>query len=137
MVPVVLSNVVTFAYMVVKDIGLNVSTLPVAALGIGLGVDYAIYMVDSIRENHARGIDLVSAIRAAYATAGRGVAVTATPLIACTALWFYFSSLRFQAEMAILIALWMAVSAASALFVMPALVYTFRPGFVLDEPAES
>lgn len=137
MVPVVLSNVVTFAYMVVKDIGLNVSTLPVAALGIGLGVDYAIYMVDSIRENHARGGDLVAAIRAAYATAGRGVAVTATPLIACTALWFYFSSLRFQAEMAILIALWMAVSAASALFVMPALVYTFRPGFVLDEPAES
>lgn len=133
MVPVVLSNVVTFAYMVVKDIGLNVSTLPVAALGIGLGVDYAIYMVDSIRENYARSDDLTSAIRAAYATAGRGVAVTATPLIACTALWYFFSSLRFQAEMAILIALWMAVSAASALFVMPALVYTFRPGFVINK----
>ena len=134
MIPVLLSNVVTFAYMVVKDIGLNVSTLPVAALGIGLGVDYAIYMVDSIRENYARGDDLTQAIRAAYTTAGRGVAVTATPLIACTALWFFFSSLRFQAEMAILIALWMAVSAASALFVMPALVFTFRPGFVVDKP---
>lgn len=133
MVPVVLSNVVTFAYMVLKDIGLNVSTLPVAALGIGLGVDYAIYMVDSIRENFTRDGDLKKAIRAAYATAGRGVAVTATPLIACTALWYFFSSLRFQAEMAILIALWMAVSAASALFVMPALVYTFRPGFVVDD----
>jgi len=132
MVPVVLSNVVTFAYMVFKDIGLNVSTLPVAALGIGLGVDYAIYMVDSIRENYSRGGDLTTAIRAAYTTAGRGVAVTATPLIACTALWYFFSSLRFQAEMAILIALWMAVSAASALFVMPALVYTFRPGFVVN-----
>lgn len=137
MVPVVLSNVVTFAYMVVKDIGLNVSTLPVAALGIGLGVDYAIYMVDSIRENYARGGDLKKAIRASYATAGRGVAVTATPLIACTALWFFFSSLRFQAEMAILIALWMAVSAASALFVMPALVYTFRPGFVVSREEKS
>lgn len=131
MVPVLLSNIVTFAYMVVKDIGLNVSTLPVAALGIGLGVDYAIYMVDSIRENFARSEDLTKAIRSAYATAGRGIAVTATPLIACTALWYFFSSLRFQAEMAILIALWMAVSAASALFVMPALVFTFRPGFVV------
>jgi len=137
MIPVLLSNVVTFAYMVVKDIGLNVSTLPVAALGIGLGVDYAIYMVDSIRENYGRGGDLTRAIRAAYATAGRGVAVTATPLIACTALWFFFSSLRFQAEMAILIALWMAVSAASALFVMPALVHTFRPEFVVgNHPME-
>jgi predicted RND superfamily exporter protein len=64
------------------------------------------------------------------------VAVTATPLIACTALWFFFSSLRFQAEMAILIALWMAVSAASALFVMPALVYTFKPRFVVADQSE-
>lgn len=131
MTPVLLSNVVTFGYMAVKDIGLNINTLPVAALGIGLGVDYSIYVVDAIKEGYARSGDMADAIRRAAATAGKGVVVTATPLIATTALWYFFSSLRFQAEMAILIALWMAVSAGSALLLMPAMTATFRPRFVV------
>lgn len=135
MVPILLSNTVTFAYMAIKEIGLNINTLPVAALGIGLGVDYAIYVADAIKESYLDKGDLNEAIRRAYRTAGRGVVVTATPLIACTALWYLFSSLRFQAEMAILIALWMAVSAASALLVVPAMTYTFRPRFILGDRA--
>ena len=131
MVPVLLSNTVTFAYMTLKGIGLNINTLPVAALGIGLGVDYSIYVVDSIKENFAKSGDLKQAILRAAQTAGRGVVVTSTPLIACTALWYFFSSLRFQAEMAILIALWMAVSAGSALLLMPAMTYTFKPRFIV------
>lgn len=130
MVPVLLSNAVTFAYMATRGIGLNVNTLPVAALGIGLGVDYSIYVVDAIREKFSEGSDLGRAVHHAMRTAGRGVVVTATPLIACTALWYVLSPLRFQAEMAILIALWMGVSAASALLVMPSLIYALRPRFV-------
>lgn len=135
MVPVLLSNAVTFAYMAVKDIGLNVNTLPVAALGIGLGVDYSIYVVDAIKERYGESGDLADAIRRAARTAGRGVVVTATPLIACTSLWYFFSSLRFQAEMALLIALWMAVSAGSALLLMPALTFSFRPRFIVGQEA--
>lgn len=131
MVPVLLSNAVTFGYMAVRGIGLNINTLPVAALGIGLGVDYSIYVVDAMREAYAERGDLRYAVGHAMRTAGRGVVVTATPLIACTALWYVLSPLRFQAEMAILIALWMGVSAASALLVMPSLVYAARPRFVL------
>ena len=80
---------------------------PVAALGIGLGVDYAIYMVDSLKEEYACHGDMERSIIHALNNAGRGVIVTATPLVACTAIWYIFSSLRFQAEMAILIAIWM------------------------------
>ncbi len=129
--PILLSNVVTFAFMVAMGIGLNISSLPVAALGIGLGVDYAIYVVDSIRENYARLGDLDAATAVAYRTAGRGVAVTALPMIVCISLWYVYSPMRFQAEMAILIALWMGVSAVSALLVMPALIHVFRPRFIL------
>ncbi len=136
LVPILLSNVVTFAFMVVRHIGLNISSLPVAALGIGLGVDYAIYVVDSVRENHARLGDVDAAISVAYRTAGRGVTVTALPLIVCIGLWYFFTPMRFQAEMAILIALWMGVSAVSALLVMPALIHVFRPRFVVGARTE-
>jgi hypothetical protein len=56
MVPVLLSNTLTFSYMAWKGIGMNINTLPVVALGIGLGVDYSFYIVDGIREelHHTR-----------------------------------------------------------------------------------
>jgi predicted RND superfamily exporter protein len=137
MIPILLSNTVTFAYMVVKGIGLSVSALPVAALGIGLGVDYSIYVVDSIKENYALTLDLKSSIHAALGKAGLGVIVTAEPLILCTALWYIFSSLKFQANMAILIAIWMGVSVISALLVMPALTFVLKPRFILGQHSQS
>jgi predicted RND superfamily exporter protein len=131
MLPIIISNVLTFNYMVAKGIGLNINTLPVAALGIGLGVDYAIYVMDALKEHYSRYKNLDDAVFFALRTAGRGVLNTATPLILCTGLWYFFSPMRFQAEMAILIAIWMGISATCALIYMPALVYVVRPGFLL------
>jgi hypothetical protein len=128
MIPVMLSNTVTFSYMAIKDIGLSVNTLPVVALGIGLGVDYAYYIIDGIREELHKHDDLTRAIATSLSTAGKGVLVTALTLTISVVLW-YFSSVRFQAEMGILMALWLFVSAASSLLTMPALAYVFRPRF--------
>jgi predicted RND superfamily exporter protein len=132
MVPVVLANTLTFSIMAAKGIGMNINTVPVAALGIGLGVDYAFYIVDGIKEDlhHHGHNDLTRAITRSLNTAGRGVLITASTLIVSVVLWS-FSSLRFQAEMATLMAIWLAISAGSALFIMPAMVYVFRPKFVL------
>jgi predicted RND superfamily exporter protein len=132
MVPVVLANTLTFSFMAAKGIGMNINTVPVAALGIGLGVDYAFYIVDGIKEelHHHGHNDLTRAITRSLNTAGRGVLITASTLIVSVVLWS-FSSLRFQAEMATLMAIWLAISASSALFIMPAMVYVFRPKFVV------
>jgi hypothetical protein len=132
MVPVILSNTITFSYMAFKHIGMNINTLPVAALGIGLGVDYAFYIVDGIKEELHESDDIVRAITRSLHSAGRGVLVTAGALIASVVLW-WFSSLRFQAEMGIMMALWLCVSASCALFVMPSLVYVLRPKFIFEK----
>lgn len=131
-VPVILSNTVTFSYMAFQGIGMNINTLPVAALGIGLGVDYAFYIVDGIREELRFTGDLRTAIQRSLMGAGRGVLITASTLIAAVFLWC-FSSLRFQAEMGILIAIWLSVSTLSALFLMPSMVYVFRPSFIVGQ----
>jgi hypothetical protein len=131
MVPVILSNTVTFSYMAWKHIGMTLNTLPVAALGIGLGVDYAFYVVDGIREELHRGSTLKNAIERSLRTAGKGVLITALTLTASVVLWTT-SSLRFQAEMGLLMAIWLFVSAFSGMFIIPAMVYVFRPAFIVD-----
>ncbi|MBF5055698.1 transporter [Alcanivorax sp. 521-1] len=134
-VPVLISNVVTFAFMAWQGIGMSISTLPVVALGIGLGVDYAFYIVDSIKEyleKHPHG-DPRDAIKQALFSAGRGVLLTSVTLAAGVLLWAA-SSLRFQAEMGMLIGLWLLVSAFTSLLVMPSLVRILKPAFIFDPP---
>ena len=119
-----------------KDIGMNINTVPVAALGIGLGVDYAFYIADRVKEEIAIGSSPQHAIHQALHSAGMGVFVTASVLILSTLLW-WASSLKFQAEMGLLMAIWLGISATSALFVMPAIIYVFRPEFIFgrqDKP---
>lgn len=130
MIPVLLSNTITFSYMAWQGIGMNINTLPVVALGIGLGVDYTFYIVDGIREelHHSRNVE--RAIVHALMGPGKGVLITAMTLITSVVLW-HFSSLRLQADMGVLIALWLFISAFSALFIMPAMVYVFRPEFIV------
>jgi predicted RND superfamily exporter protein len=132
MVPVVLANLVTFAFMSWQNIGMNINTVPVAALGIGLGVDYALYICDRIKGEYDNGKTHLEAISLSLHCAGRGVLVTAFVLIASVCVWLY-SSLRFQAEMGMLIGLWLAVSALSALFLMPALAYICKPKFLFND----
>lgn len=136
-VPVVISNAVTFAFMAYNDIGMSISTLPVVALGIGLGVDYAFYIIDSVKEYLEKN-PLASpqeAVSQSLYSAGRGVLLTSLTM-AVGVLFWSFSSLRFQAEMGLLIGLWLMISAFTSLFVMPALALAFKPRFIFGTANE-
>jgi len=132
MVPVLLANTLTFMYMALNDIGMNINTVPVVALGIGLGVDYSFYIIDGIKEELEKHNDFVRAVTKSLHSAGFGVLVTGGTLVVSVMLWTV-SSLRFQAEMGLLISLWLFVSALSALFIMPAMAYVFRPAFIFSD----
>ncbi len=129
MVPVILSNTITFSVMAWMGIGMSINTVPVAALGIGLGVDYSFYIADRIKEELALGKDAVTAVTIALHSTGAGVLVTALVLIISVLLWT-ISSLRFQAEMAMLMSIWLGVSTLSALLLIPSIIYIFQPEFV-------
>lgn len=129
-VPLLVANAITYGYMAWANIGLNINSVPVAALGIGLGIDYAIYVADRIRSGYEEKGSLEEAIPRAIYGAGQSVMITVF-VLAISIVPFLFSSLRFQAEMALLIALWMAVAAIGAILVIPSLVIVFRPHFIL------
>ncbi len=132
MVPIVLSSIITYAFMATSGIGLNINTLPVVALGVGLGVNYSIYVFDFIKESYTEHGTLQAAIHDAVHHAGRGVVLAALPLVVCALPWYFLSSLKFLSDMALLIAIWISISAASALFIIPGLVFILKPDFILS-----
>lgn len=120
------ATLLSLAYMAVLGVGLNVNTLPVQAVGVGIGVDYAIYIVDRIRQEVRRAGDIDTAIRTAVRTTGMAVSFTATTVVGGIFFWV-FSSLRFQAEMAQLLIVLMAINMLGAIIMVPAFYSVFRP----------
>jgi predicted RND superfamily exporter protein len=121
------ANSLTYAFMAYKDVGLNVSTLPLAALGVGLGVDYGIYMLDRIREEFRKTQDVVEAITRAFLTAGNAIFITAITMVSPLLPWVLLSPLRFQAEMGMLLGLVLLMNMLGALLFVPAACVMFKP----------
>ena len=130
--PLALANAAINAYMGAHDIGININTLPVVTVGVGFGIDYSIYIVSRIIEELALGRSLVESTYTALVTSGKAVAFTALTLVASVLFW-YWSSIRFDAEMGLLLAVWMFVSMLGAMTILPVLIVTFDPAFIHRE----
>ncbi len=125
------ATVATYAYMGLAGITINVNTVPIIAVGIGVGIDYSIYMMDRIREETTRFAgDLLAGIRQAVATTGKAIAFTATSLIGGVVMWVILSDLRFQSEAALLLIVMLVLNALAATFLVPAWIVLFRPAFI-------
>ncbi len=81
MITLVAAGIVSFLYIGLKGIGMNINTLPVTAVGMGIGVDYILYVVDRIKREYGRLHDHDAAIKRAIATSGMAVTFTATTLV--------------------------------------------------------
>ncbi len=123
-----MGTVISLFYMALRGTGLNVNTLPVQSVGVGIGVDYALYVTDRIRQEYSWCGDLDEGIRRAIRTTGMAVSFTATTLIAGIGAWM-LSELRFQAEMAQLLCILMFVNMLGAILLVPALFSILRPTF--------
>jgi predicted RND superfamily exporter protein len=128
-VPLLIANEVVNAYMGGRGIGINVQTLPVVTVGVGFGIDFAFYVVSRVREELATRGSVEDATREALRTAGKAVTFTALTMIAGILFWS-FSSIRFDADMGLLLALWMAVSFLASVTLLPACLVTFQPAFL-------
>ena len=120
------ATMASLAYMALRGVGLNINTLPVQSVGVGIGVDYAIYLVDRIRQEVVDTADIDEAVRRAVRTTGMAVSFTATTVVGGIVLWV-FSSLRFQAEMAYLLVILMVLNMFGALTIVPSFYSILRP----------
>jgi hypothetical protein len=132
-IPLAISNVITFALMGAYHIGLTVNTYPVSSIGIGLGVDYGIYLMSRLREESAKGVSIQDAISTALQTSGKTIVMIATTLTIGLILWI-FSALKFQAEMGVLLAVLLLLNMVGAIFLVPTLLCIFKPKFLRPAP---
>lgn len=119
-VPLAIVAVFCNALMATLGIGLKVSTLPVVALGVGVGVDYGIYLFERMKHSLEEGETLADAFHKALQQRGTAAMFTAVTMSISVGTWA-FSALKFQADMGILLAFLFMVNMLGAIFVLPAL----------------
>jgi len=130
LVPVNLANVLLTACMALTGMGLDVNSLPVLAIGIGVGIDYGIYLVSRICEEFQGSRRIEAAIAAALATCGKAILFTALLMTIGIAPWYFFSELKFLSDMGLMLVVVMTNNMVLALLVIPLLIYLFQPRFV-------
>lgn len=125
------ATVLSYAYMGIAGIGININTVPVIAVGVGVGIDYSIYMMDRVREEMIKGAGEVEvAIRRSLRSTGVAIAFTAITLMAGVIMWKFVSSLRFQADAAVLLCVMLLLNAGAALIIVPSWIRLFKPKFI-------
>ncbi|MFA5684703.1 MAG: MMPL family transporter [Lysobacteraceae bacterium] len=125
--PLVLVTEMGHSLMVELDIGMKVNTLTVVALGVGIGVDYAIYIFARMREAMNQGRTLSESYFIALKTTGIAIFYTALTLAVGVAMWI-FSDLKFQADMGLMLTFMFVVNMIAAIVFLPALCRWFmRP----------
>ncbi|CAD5107432.1 efflux RND transporter permease subunit [Zestomonas carbonaria] len=126
LLPLVLTSILCEALMVVMGIGVKVATLPVIALGVGIGVDYALYLLSVQLHYQRQGLSLSDAYKNAVAFTGRVVALVGITLAAGVVAWAW-SPIKFQADMGILLTFMFLWNMLGALILIPALSHFLLP----------
>ncbi|MFH0728075.1 MAG: MMPL family transporter [Pseudomonadota bacterium] len=124
--PLMLTSVLCEALMVVMGIGVKVATLPVIALGVGIGVDYALYVLSVMMTLMRLGKDLSEAYHDALRFTGKVVVLIGLTLAFAVGTWVA-SPIKFQADMGILLAFMFLWNMVGALILVPALGHFLLP----------
>ena len=128
-IPLVVVSLLGNAMMAILNIGLKVNTLPMMALGVGVGVDYAIYIYSAMMSFVKTGDSLSEAFYKAMRLTGKAVIFIGLTLGAGVCSWI-FASLKFQADMGILLTFLFLTNMLGAILILPALARWLLPSKV-------
>jgi predicted RND superfamily exporter protein len=124
--PLALTSVLGQALMTYLGIGVKVATLPVIALGVGIGVDYGIYIFSRLETYLYRGLNLHDAYFETLKTTGKAVSFTGLTLAIGVATWVW-SPIKFQGDMGLMLTFMFVMNMFGALILLPALVHFLIP----------
>ena len=130
LVPLALAVLANFGLMGLLGIRLNIATSVISAMAVGLGADYAIYLVYRLREELDQSLDEAAAVRTALTTAGKATLFVASAVAGGYGLLALSWGFNIHIWFAILIMSAMLVSCLGALTLLPSLILTFRPRFI-------
>ncbi len=118
--PLALVSILVYAVMAMVGIGLKVNTLPMVALGAGIGVDYGIYLWSRMQEYLNAGDSVHDAFEKTMRVTGASIIFTGITLAIGVVTWV-FSPLQFQADIGIMLTFMFFVNMLGAIILLPAL----------------
>lgn len=132
LVPLAFAQFSTDAVMYMRGLGLDVNTLPVVAVGLGVGIDYGIYLISRMCDEFQRvgDGDVQGAVMRAILTTGEATFFVAFTMIAGVLPWYFFSNLAFLADMGWMLAWVMLFNCILAMVVLPIEVVFIKPKFL-------
>ncbi len=133
LVPLALAVLANFGLMGLIGIRLDIATALISAMAVGIGADYAIYLIYRLREELARGPSETVAFATALTTAGKAILFVASAVAGGYGVLVFSYGFNVHIRFAILIAAAMLVSSLSALTILPSLIWVFRPRFVFQQ----
>ena len=128
-IPLAMAVSITLGTMAAVGIPLDTLTAAIAAMAVGIGADYAMYLLFRVREEAARNVGLEDAVAVALETSGKAVLFVASAIAAGYST-LALSGFSVHVHLGLLVALSMAVSALSTLFILPSILLRWRPGFI-------
>ena len=130
LLPLLMAVIGNFGVMGFSGIYLNIGNSLSSAMAVGIGADYAIYLIFRLREELRNGLSEAEAVRKVLATAGKACLFVATAIAVGYGVLLFSIGFNVHKWLATLIGTSMMVSVFAALFLIPTLVLTFRPDFV-------
>ena len=134
--PLILTSILSQALMVILHIGIKVATLPVIALGVGIGVDYALYVLSICLKQLREGATLSDAYHRTLLFTGKVVMLTGFTLAAGVVTWV-FAPIKFQADMGLLLSFMFVLNMLGALILLPSLAYFLLPQSLFTKIGEA
>ncbi|MEQ1814239.1 MAG: MMPL family transporter [Candidatus Nitrotoga sp.] len=130
LLPLLMAVIANFAMMGYSGMYLNISNSLSSAMAIGIGADYAIYLIYRLREDIRKGENEMEAVRHVLRTAGKACLFVAIAISVGYGVLFFSVGFNIHIWLATLIATSMLTSVFAALFLIPSVILTFRPDFV-------
>lgn len=127
--PLILTSILSQALMAALGIGIKVATLPIIALGVGIGVDYALYVLTIVLKYRRDGASLSDAYHRTLQFTGKVVLLTGFTLAAGVGTWV-FAPIKFQADMGLLLSFMFLWNMLGALILLPSLACFLLPNAV-------
>ncbi|HTA76810.1 MAG TPA: MMPL family transporter, partial [bacterium] len=124
-----------FGIMGWLGIPIDISAVTVAAMAIGVGSDYEIYLLFRFREELKRSGSVLTATRESLMTSGKAIIFVALSVIGGYGV-LQTSGFAFYVNLSTLVTTTMTISALFALFFLRALMMVFKPKFIFGNNPE-
>jgi len=134
LIPLTLAVLANFGVMGLAGIRLDIGTSAVSAMAVGVGADYAIYLIYRLREEMARHGDADRAVKTTLATAGKAVTFVALAVGSGYSV-LMLGGLGMHQRLGFLVAVAMVVSCLAAIALLPAILHRVKPRFAFGNGA--